>query len=1027
MKKLYKLSIFILLVFSIHSALAEAEANTCSWSTRGPYYAFWDSCSGHYALNGYIGFNYPQTGCFKYKWTVNGVVVGTGRTVNYHITQNGTYNLCVNVTDTCNNCDTAFCSTRVITCIPNTCNWANLYTSFWDSCTNTKKATYGYASLNTCYKYQWTVNNVVAGTDRIFSYNITQNGPYTVCLHVSDTCTHCDTTICSTRTFTCISGPCNWSSRNPYYAFWDSCSGHYKLNGYIGFNYAQTGCFKYQWKVNGVLVGTGRSINYPITQNGTYNLCISVIDTCNGCDTTFCSTRVITCIPAACNWSTLHTAFWDSCSNTKRAAYAYASLNTCYKYQWTVNNVAAGTDRIFSYNIPQNGSYTVCLHVSDTCTHCDTTICSTRTFTCIPTTCNWSDRHPYTAFWDSCNGHYKLNGYIGFNYTPAACFKYQWKVNGVLVGTDRTISYPISQNGTYNLCLTVTDTCYHCDTTFCSTRVITCIPTACNWSSRYPYISFWDSCVNGRKGVNGYITFNSNMNCFKFQWTVNGQVVGTNRWLNYPLTQNGTYVVCVKVTDTCSHCDTTFCSTRVLNCLPPPNCNWSSRNAYVSFWDSCNSRIKALNGYIYFPNLTTNCFSYQWKVNGVAVGTGRVLNYPVTQNGTYTVCVSVIDSCNHCDTSYCSTRVISCNSITPCNWSGRYPYTAFWDSCTGHYKLNGYIGFNYAQTGCFKYQWKLNGVVVGSGRTLSYPINQNGTYNLCVTVTDTCNHCDTTFCSTRVITCIPTNAPCNWKARNPYVYFWDSCSLQQHALHGYITFNSNSSCFKYQWKVNGVNAGTDRTLNYPLSQNGTYTVCVTVTDTCNHCDTSFCSTRSITCIGDVCNWHNEHPFSYFVDSCYGDVNRYSVNGFISFNSTRLACFLYAWKVNGNPAGTGHSMSYPISQNGTYTVCVTVYDSCRRCDTTYCNTRTITCVQLQGNTDSPELQVYPNPASGLLNIYYSGDDAPYTLTDLSGQVLVSGNLKKGNQLLDVSALASDMYLLRIQTGSKVINKKIILKN
>src|SRR5205823_1461490 len=118
--------------------------------------------------------------------------------------------------------------------------------------------------------------------------------------------------------------------------------------------------------------------------------------------------------------------------------------------------------------------------------------------------------------------------------------------------------------------------------------------------------------------------------------------------------------------------------------------NWSSRNVYVNFWDSCTIRKKTLNGYVYIPN--GGCYKYLWKVNGIVVGTDHLLNnYPVTALGTYVVCVSVIDTCNHCDTTYCSTRVLNCTDFIPCTWATRYPYVTFFDTCTTTKKsLNGY-------------------------------------------------------------------------------------------------------------------------------------------------------------------------------------------------------------------------------------------------------------------------------------------------------------------------------------------------
>lgn len=53
----------------------------------------------------------------------------------------------------------------------------------------------------------------------------------------------------------------------------------------------------------------------------------------------------------------------------------------------------------------------------------------------------------------------------------------------------------------------------------------------------------------------------------KYEWTLAGNKVGNgDRLISVPVYKNGSYVLCVKVTDTCNHCDTTICVTKSINC-----------------------------------------------------------------------------------------------------------------------------------------------------------------------------------------------------------------------------------------------------------------------------------------------------------------------------------------------------------------------------------------------------------------------------------------------------------------------------
>ena len=295
------------------------------------------------------------------------------------------------------------------------------------------------------------------------------------------------------------------------------------------------------------------------------------------------------------------------------------SANSCNVYKFTVNGVtdtcnhldikifksgvtsAVGTftSSVFYQTFTDTGSYYVRVSIKNKCCGSDTLFYSLVRVTCKPTTskCNWKSRNMYFNVWDSCAGvknKVSVNGYIGpFN----GCYKYYWSVNGVTVSTARMMSYGITANGTYNVCMKVVDTCSKCDTTFCSSRVITCAKT-CSWApKRSAYFSAWDSCTGKthKYSLNGY--FGPMNSCYKYTWTVDGVVVGTGRMISYSITKNGTYVFCIKATDTCTGCDTMICSSRLITCATA---------------GAVNARLDA--GIVIFPNpsqdqLTIQCTS----------------------------------------------------------------------------------------------------------------------------------------------------------------------------------------------------------------------------------------------------------------------------------------------------------------------------------------------------------------------------------------------------------------------------------
>ena len=79
--------------------------------------------------------------------------------------------------------------------------------------------------------------------------------------------------------------------------------------------------------------------------------------------------------------------------------------------------------------------------------------------------------------------------------------------------------------------------------------------------------------------------------------------------------------------------------------------------------------------------------------------------------------------------------------------------------------------------------------------------------------------------------------------------------------------------------------------------------------------------------------------------------------------------------------------------------------------------------LAENADE-SIQIYPNPTNGLLNV--SGHDTMHiTVSNLLGQTL-NAVTAEGHASLDLSPYGTGMYLIRIETGSRVIVQKVNVK-
>jgi len=664
---------------------------------------------------------------------------------------------------------------------------------------------------------------------------------------------------------------------------------------------------------------------------------------------------------AGCNWKSKILSFkvTDSCSYSYKSLNGKVSLNssTNITYEWKVMNNGninwTNNAATYVYYPGSNGTYTVCLKLTDVANKCDTTICQSISFNCLPK-CNWKGQNIDLRSTDSCKSSYvkknSINGILYTNGNNFTRYTYEWKINGTKIhDSSSTLHYFLSSNGTYTMCVKISDTINKCDTTLCKTFTVTCVNN-CNWVATKPVLSVWDSCDTHYKiyMIAAGISFNG-MYSGKYpsEWRINGTLVqtGNDPVLQYYVTSNGTYQVCVKVKDTIKKCDTTFCTSVTVNCIP---CQpWKNRLKSFYVNDTCNGRnFNGVVGWVYMTNPSDEyTWKFKWTMNSTIASKGSRIDkaYP---DGTYKVCLNIRDTINNCDTSICRTIIVRCK---PCNnWKTRIKNISIADSCSQSYKfIYGQVQLD--STSNISYKWKIyNGSDLNWGNTgsnfLYYP-GSNGDYIVCVTIRDEQTNCDTTICRTIDFKCLP---KCNWKGQHISLRSSDSCKTygsHKNSINGTLFTNGNySNYYNYQWKVNGsVKQSSGPNFHYPVSANGTYSMCVTITDTSNKCDTTLCYTFNFNCI-KTCNWKNTQPNLTAWDTCHLGSKSFIIYGGISFNGTYSSKYPCTWTINGKPiSGTGSIFQYTVNHNGTYLVCVKVKDSSNTCDTTMCTSVVVNCI------------------------------------------------------------------------------------
>jgi hypothetical protein len=81
-----------------------------------------------------------------------------------------------------------------------------------------------------------------------------------------------------------------------------------------------------------------------------------------------------------------------------------------------------------------------------------------------------------------------------------------------------------------------------------------------------------------------------------------------------------------------------------------------------------------------------------------------------------------------------------------------------------------------------------------------------------------------------------------------------------------------------------------------------------------------------------------------------------------------------------------------------------------------------------NNDIYSISIYPNPASNFITLEtqtsLASGESIYQLQDLTGKVLLSGNVTATKFSLDISTLSKGIYLLSLIDGEQQVNRKVV---
>lgn len=287
---------------------------------------------------------------------------------------------------------------------------------------------------------------------------------------------------------------------------------------------------------------------------------------------------------------------------------------------------------------------------------------------------------------------------------------YQWKVNGVNAGTNTATYSYTPANGDIITCVATTPAGSCVTTGTATSNAVTMAVTPLTT----PTASIAASATSVCGSTNVTFTATTNVSGSSYQWKVNGTNAGTNSATYAYAPINGDLVSCV-VSMPATGCYTASSVTSsgitmTVSTATTPTVSVSSGATSV-----CAGSSLTLNA-------TSNVsgVSYQWKVNGINMGTNSSSYTYVPANGDVVSCQTTMPSTGCFTANIATSSGVTLTVSTPVTPTAAITASAA-TLCAGS-NVNLTATTNVTSAG---YQWQVNGTNSGTGNTLSY-IPANG-------------------------------------------------------------------------------------------------------------------------------------------------------------------------------------------------------------------------------------------------------------------------------------------------------------